>query len=86
MAEYTAEQIAQSRKITAWADEQERQERDARRATYLTELRKVTGTAEYAAVEAGLRNLMNTVTADDNMSFHVASLVAAMERIDREVR
>ena len=86
MAEYTPEQIAESRRIAAWADEQERQERDARRAAYLIELRKVTATPEYETIEAGLRNLMNTVPADDNLSFHVASLVATMDRIGRDVR
>lgn len=84
MAEYTQEQIDESRKIAAWADEQDRKERDARRVAYRAALRPIVTDTSYAEVRTALRNLSASTTADDNLSMHVASIIAAMDRLAAE--
>ena len=81
MAEYTPEQIAESRRIAAWADEQDRKERDARRTAYLASLRPIVASQEFLTLRADLRNLVATTPADDDNSFHVTSVLAAMDRL-----
>lgn len=84
MAEYTPEQIAESRRIAAWADEQERQARDARRTAYRDALRPIVTDPAFAALRADLGNLSATTAADDNLSMHVAALIATMDRLTAE--
>lgn len=82
MADYTAEQIADAKKISAWAAERDRQLVEGRRAAYREALQHVVTDPAYVTVRNGLRDLAANTEADDNLSFHVASILAAMDRLD----
>lgn len=84
MADYTDQQIAEAQKISAWAAERDRQERDNRRAAYRTALRPIVADASYSEVRTALRDLSASTPADDSLSMHVASILAAMDRIAAE--
>lgn len=82
MADYTQEQIAEANKISAWAAERDRQLVEARRASYREAVQHVVSDPAYVTVRDGLRNLATNTEADDNLSFHVAAILAGMDRLD----
>lgn len=84
MAAYTDEQIAEANKISAWAAERDRQARDERRANYRNALRPIVADPSYATVRSAMRDLSTNTPADDNLSMHVAAILAAMDRINNE--
>lgn len=84
MADYTDEEIAQANRISAWAAERDRQQRDARRAAYRDALRPIVTDPSYVTVRDNLRALSTSTAADDNLSMHVASILAAMDRLAAE--
>ncbi|MGO1303537.1 MAG: hypothetical protein ACTMKV_02005 [Sphingomonas parapaucimobilis] len=85
MAEYTPEQIAEANKISAWAADRDRQLVEARRAAYREALQHVVSDPAYMTVRDGLRDVAANAEADDNLSFHVAAILAGMDRLDIEV-